>query len=129
MIRTLCRFPQDKAPHLCIQTSDPVINFSTPPDIKAPRGIVVGNWQPYPSGRSLSVPSYRASQFDRNKLHRLFLYHPDDNKQRRRKETTPVFKSISYDKPSGKDLLTTPSVLLAEYKKRDESAISTAVTQ
>ncbi|KAG2345373.1 hypothetical protein BDR05DRAFT_998507 [Suillus weaverae] len=79
-------------------------------------------------GRSLSVPSCsRASQFDRNKLHNPFLYHPNGSQTTQKQETTPVSKSILCDKPSGKDLLL--PVLLAEYKKRGESAISTAMNQ
>ncbi|KAG1777322.1 hypothetical protein EV702DRAFT_969844 [Suillus placidus] len=88
----------------------------------------VGHRKKTTSGRSLSVPSSsRASQFDQNKLHNPFLYHPDGNQTTQKQETTPVSKIISCDKPSGKDLLL--PVLLAEYKKRDESAISTAMNQ
>ncbi|KAG2115581.1 hypothetical protein BD769DRAFT_1073401 [Suillus cothurnatus] len=90
-------------------------------------GKTIGHRQKTTSGRSLQVPSSsRISESDRNKLHNPFLYHPDSNKATQKKETI-LPKNISCDEPSGKDLLL--PVLLAEYKKRDESAISTAMNQ
>jgi hypothetical protein len=91
-------------------------------------GKTIGHRQKTTSGRSLQVPSSssRIPESDRNKLHNPFLYHPDGNQATQKKETI-LPKNISCDEPSGKDLLL--PVLLAEYKKRDESAISTAMNQ
>jgi hypothetical protein len=91
-------------------------------------GKTIGHRQKTTSGRSLQVPSSssRISESDRNKLHNPFLYHPDSNQATQKKETV-LPKNIPRDEPSGKDLLL--PVLLAEYKKRDGSAISTAMNQ
>jgi hypothetical protein len=90
-------------------------------------GKTIGHRQKTTSGGSLQVPSSsRISESDRNKLHNPFLYHPDGNQATQKKETI-LPKNVSCDEPSGKDLLL--PVLLAEYKKRDESAISTAMNQ
>ncbi|KAG1746976.1 hypothetical protein EDB19DRAFT_336664 [Suillus lakei] len=82
------------------------------------------------SDRSLQVPSSscipKSEKIDRKKLHDPFLCHPDGNQVTREKEGI-LSKKTSGDEPSGKDLLL--PVLLAEYKKRDESAISTAMNQ
>jgi hypothetical protein len=90
-------------------------------------GKTIGHRQKTTSGGSLQVPSSsRISESDRNKLHNPFLYHPDGNQATQKKETI-LPKIVTCDEPSGKDLLL--PVLLAEYKKRDESAISTAMNQ
>ncbi|KAG1855961.1 hypothetical protein F4604DRAFT_1932104 [Suillus subluteus] len=90
----------------------------------------VGHSQKTTPGKSLQVPSSsRVSESikpDRAQLHNLFLYHPDGNQATQKKETTPS-QDTSCDEPIGQDLLL--PVLLAEYKKRDESAISTAMNQ
>ncbi|KAG2085064.1 hypothetical protein BD769DRAFT_553310 [Suillus cothurnatus] len=89
-------------------------------------GKTIGHRQKTTSGGSLQVPSSRISESDRNRLHNPFLYHPDSNQATQKKETI-LPKNISCDEPSRKDLLL--PVLLAKYKKRDESAISTAMNQ
>ncbi|KAG1808038.1 uncharacterized protein BJ212DRAFT_1485318 [Suillus subaureus] len=76
-------------------------------------GKNVGHSQKTTPGRSLQVPSSsRVSESHRNN---------DTEKE------TILPKNISCDEPSRRDLLL--PVLLAEYKKRDESAISTAMNQ
>ncbi|KAG1855963.1 hypothetical protein F4604DRAFT_1590554 [Suillus subluteus] len=90
----------------------------------------VGHSRRTTSGKSLQVPSSsRVSEsikLDRAQLHNPFLYHPDGNRATHIKETLPS-QDTSRDAPSTQDLLL--PVLLAEYKKRDESAISTAMNQ
>ncbi|KAG1860404.1 hypothetical protein F4604DRAFT_1957815 [Suillus subluteus] len=90
----------------------------------------VGHSRRTTSGKSLQVPSSsrvsESRKIDRNQLHNPFLYHPDGNQATQKQETIPS-KGTSCDEPSGQDLLL--PVLLAEYKKRDESTISTAMNQ
>ncbi|KAG1814311.1 uncharacterized protein BJ212DRAFT_1588349 [Suillus subaureus] len=75
---------------------------------------------------STGEASYQIEKTDRAQLHNPFLYHPDGNRATQKKATI-LSQDTSYDEPSGQDLLL--PVLLAEYKKRDESAISTAMNQ
>ncbi|KAG2031347.1 hypothetical protein BDR03DRAFT_1016227 [Suillus americanus] len=91
----------------------------------------VGHSRRTTSGKSLKVrSSSRVSEsrkIDRNQLHNPFLYHPDGGHQATQKKETIPSKDTSCEEPSAQDLLL--PVLLAEYKKRDESAISTAMNQ
>ncbi|KAG2031345.1 hypothetical protein BDR03DRAFT_116281 [Suillus americanus] len=89
----------------------------------------VGHSQKTTPSKSLQVPSSRESEsrkIDRDQSHNLFLYHPDGHQATQKKEPIPS-KDTSCEEPSAQDLLL--PVLLAEYKKRDESAISTAMNQ
>ncbi|KAG2129723.1 uncharacterized protein EDB93DRAFT_1234411 [Suillus bovinus] len=83
-----------------------------------------------PSNRSLQVPSSshvsESKTIDRSLLHNPFLHHPDRNQATQRKAAI-LSNDASFDGASRQDLLL--PVLLAEYKKRDESAISTAMNQ
>jgi hypothetical protein len=81
------------------------------------------------SDRSLQVLSSREPapmKTNQTRLHSPLFYHPDGIQATQKEETTHS-KNTSRDEPSAKDLLL--PVLLAEYKKRDESAISTAMNQ
>jgi hypothetical protein len=90
----------------------------------------LGHSQKTTPTKSLQVPSSsrvsESTKPDRTQLHNPFLYHPDGNQAMQNKETI-LSKDTSCDEPSAKDLLL--PVLLAEYKKRDDSAISTAMNQ
>ncbi|KAG2358646.1 hypothetical protein BDR07DRAFT_1462916 [Suillus spraguei] len=63
---------------------------------------------------------------DQNQLNNPFPCHPDGNQTTQTKETI-LSEDPSCDEPNRQDLLL--PVLLAEYKKTDESAISTAMNQ
>ncbi|KAG2129704.1 uncharacterized protein EDB93DRAFT_109566 [Suillus bovinus] len=82
------------------------------------------------SNKPLQVPSSsrvsESNEINRAQLHNPFLHHPDRNQTTQRQEAT-LSNDAFYDEPSGQDLLL--PVLLVEYKKRDESAISTAMNQ
>ncbi|KAG2129702.1 uncharacterized protein EDB93DRAFT_1234381 [Suillus bovinus] len=82
------------------------------------------------SNKSLQVPSSsrvsESNKIDRAQLHNPFLHHPDRNQTTQRQEAI-LSNDAFCDEPSGQDLLL--PVLLVEYKKRDESAISTAMNQ
>ncbi|KAG1814313.1 uncharacterized protein BJ212DRAFT_364751 [Suillus subaureus] len=90
----------------------------------------VGHSRKTTPGKSLQVPSSSrvsdSTKPDRAQLQNPFLYHPDANRATQKKEIIPS-QDTSCDEPSRQDLLL--PVLLAEYKKRDESAISTAMNQ
>ncbi|KAG1723266.1 hypothetical protein EDB19DRAFT_2029127 [Suillus lakei] len=89
----------------------------------------IGHGQMTISGKSLQLPSSSrisgSKKPDRKKLHDPFFCHADGNQVTQKKEA--ILSKTSGDEPGGKDLLL--PVLLAEYKKRDESAISTAMNQ
>ncbi|KAG2358622.1 hypothetical protein BDR07DRAFT_1611788 [Suillus spraguei] len=82
------------------------------------------------SGRSLQVPSSsrvsESKKLNRNHLHNPFLHHPDRNQVTQTQEAI-LSKDAPCDEPSQQNLLL--PVLLAEYKKKDESAISTSMNQ
>ncbi|KAG2079289.1 hypothetical protein BDR04DRAFT_1086513 [Suillus decipiens] len=90
----------------------------------------VGHHEKITSGQSLQVPSSSCiSDFgktDRDQLLNPFLCHPDFNQETQMK-VTPLSKDTPCDERSRQDLLL--PVLLAEYKKKDESAISTSMNQ
>ncbi|KAG1717685.1 hypothetical protein EDB19DRAFT_1179074 [Suillus lakei] len=89
----------------------------------------IGRSQMATSDRPLQVPSSSrisdSKKPDFKTLHDPFFCHADDNQVTQRTEA--ILSKTSGDEPGGKDLLL--PVLLAEYKKRDESAISTAMNQ
>ncbi|KAG2366672.1 hypothetical protein BDR07DRAFT_1479897 [Suillus spraguei] len=98
----------------------------TPHQIEAP----VGHPQNTISGASLQVPSSscvpESREPNRNQLHNPFLHHPDRNQVTQIQE--PILsRDAPCDEPSQQNLLL--PVLLAEYKKKDESAISTSMNQ
>ncbi|KAG2358634.1 hypothetical protein BDR07DRAFT_1489232 [Suillus spraguei] len=98
----------------------------TPHQIETPDG----HRQKTTSGRSLQVPSSsrvsESRKLNRNQLHNPFLHHPDRNQVMQTQETI-LSKDAPCDEPSQQNLLL--PVLLAEYKKKDESAISTSMNQ
>ncbi|KAG2358618.1 hypothetical protein BDR07DRAFT_1611785 [Suillus spraguei] len=98
----------------------------TPHQIETP----YGHRQKTTSGRSLQVPSSsRVSESkkpNRNQLHDPFLHHPDRNQVTQTQEAI-LSKDAPCDEPSQQNLLL--PVLLAEYKKKDKSAISTSMNQ
>jgi hypothetical protein len=85
----------------------------------------VGHSRKTTSNKSLHVPSSSrvsgSKTAEQNLLQHLFLYDPDSNPATQKKETMPSANT------SGTDILL--PVLLAEYKKKDTSAISTAMNQ
>ncbi|KAG2358645.1 hypothetical protein BDR07DRAFT_1417213 [Suillus spraguei] len=103
----------------------PKLDTSTGRRLETP----VGHHEKTTSGRSLQVPSSQVSdskKANRDQLHNPFLHHPDFN-QATHTKVTLLSKDTPCDEPSRQDLLL--PVLLAEYKKRDESAISTSMNQ
>lgn len=90
----------------------------------------VGHSRKTTSNRSLQVPSssrvLESVKTDRNQSQNLFLYHPDGNPAMQKKETTSS-KDSSCDEPSETDLPL--PVLLADYKERHASVISTSMNQ
>ncbi|KAG2361293.1 hypothetical protein BDR07DRAFT_1359144 [Suillus spraguei] len=98
----------------------------TPHQIETP----VGHRRNTISGTSLQVPSSsrvpESGKPDRKQLHNPFLHHPDRNQVTQTQEAI-LSKDAPCDEPSQQNLLL--PVLLAEYKKKDESAISTSMNQ
>ncbi|KAG2358483.1 hypothetical protein BDR07DRAFT_1362015 [Suillus spraguei] len=98
----------------------------TPHQIETP----YGHRQKTTSGRSLQVPSSsrisESKKPNRNQLHNPFLHHPDRNQVTQTQEAI-LSMDAPCDEPSQQNLLL--PVLLAEYKKKDKSAISTSMNQ
>ncbi|KAG2358626.1 hypothetical protein BDR07DRAFT_263557 [Suillus spraguei] len=74
-----------------------------------------------PDGHPRKTTSSRSLQ-----LHNPFLHHPDRHQVTQTQEAIPS-RDAPCDEPSQQNLLL--PVLLAEYKKKDESAISTSMNQ
>ncbi|KAG2072970.1 hypothetical protein BDR04DRAFT_1152855 [Suillus decipiens] len=98
----------------------------TPHQIETP----VGHRPNTTSATLLHVPSSsrvpESRKPDRNQLRNPFLHHPDRNQVTQTQEAI-LSRDAPCDEPSQQNLLL--PVLLAEYKKKDESAISTSMNQ